>query len=92
MAISDEVNTEPLAVSVEEAARRLGISRNSGYAAARRGEIPNIRIGGRRLVPIAALNALLNQVGGVPAKGSSTDAKDRSAPQQVDRSHGTRRN
>ena len=35
--------------------RLLGIGRNSVYEAARRGEIPTITIGARRLVPVAAL-------------------------------------
>jgi excisionase family DNA binding protein len=47
-------------VSVETAGTQLGLSRNSAYEAARRGEIPTIRIGKRLLVPIAALDALLN--------------------------------
>lgn len=38
-------------ISVEEAGRRLGISRNSAYEAAKRGEIPTIRIGRLVLVP-----------------------------------------
>ncbi len=45
--------------SVTEAARILGISRNSAYEGVRRGEIPVIRVGGRILVPAAALNRLL---------------------------------
>jgi excisionase family DNA binding protein len=35
---------------VDEAAKILGIGRNQAYAAARRGEIPIIRIGKRILV------------------------------------------
>ena len=46
--------------SIPEAARRLGIGRNSAYEAAKRGEIPTIKIGGRVLVPIAALEKLLS--------------------------------
>lgn len=45
--------------SVMEAARILGISRNSAYEGVRRGEIPVIRVGGRILVPAATLNRLL---------------------------------
>lgn len=37
----------------------LGIGRQSAYAAARRGEIPTIRIGRLLLVPLARLNELL---------------------------------
>ena len=46
--------------SVVEAAKRLGIGRNQAYEAAKRGEIPVIRIGKRLLVPVAALDRMLN--------------------------------
>ena len=46
-------------VSVREAAKILGIGRDSAYAAARKGEIPTIRIGRRLLVPIDALERML---------------------------------
>lgn len=46
-------------VTVEEAARLLGIGRGSAYEAARTGEIPALRIGRRLLVPVAALEELL---------------------------------
>ena len=46
-----------------EAAEILGIGRNQAYEAARRGEIPTIRIGGRILVPKAALDKMLEMVG-----------------------------
>jgi excisionase family DNA binding protein len=40
--------------------RILGLSRPSTYAAAKNGQIPTIRIGGRILVPRAALERLLD--------------------------------
>ena len=45
--------------SVPEAAEILGLGRNGGYDAVRRGEIPVIKIGKRLLVPKAALDRLL---------------------------------
>lgn len=49
-----------LTLSVTEAARRLGIGRNLCYEAIRRGEIPVVRIGSKRLlVPVIALDQLL---------------------------------
>jgi excisionase family DNA binding protein len=48
-----------LTITVPEAAMRLGIGRNQGYAAAACGDIPIIRIGKRMLVPIAAFEAML---------------------------------
>ena len=42
-------------LTIIEAAKILGIGRNQAYEAARRGEIPTIKIGRRILVPLAAL-------------------------------------
>jgi hypothetical protein len=43
-----------LVMSVAEAGAALGLGRNSSYAAAARGDIPTIRIGGLIKVPCAA--------------------------------------
>lgn len=53
--------------TVPEAARRLGLSRNAAYEAAKRGELPTLKIGGRLIVPIAAFEKMLASVkfGGV---------------------------
>ena len=45
-----EVKSESRTQTIDEAARELGIGRNQAYAAARRGDIPTIRIGKRILV------------------------------------------
>jgi len=50
----------PLAYSVPEAARALGIGKTTAYEAVAAGEIPSIRIRGRVLVPRAALERLLS--------------------------------
>jgi excisionase family DNA binding protein len=50
---------ERLTYTLNEAARRLGISRALAYEAAHRGELPVCRIGRRMLVPRAALLRLL---------------------------------
>jgi excisionase family DNA binding protein len=44
---------------IGEAAKLLGGGRNQAYEAAKRGEIPSIKIGARVLVPRAALDRLL---------------------------------
>ncbi len=49
----------PDVLTIAEAARRLRIGRNGAYEAARRGELPVVRIGRRLLVPRAALDHLL---------------------------------
>ena len=46
-------------VTLNEAAVMLRISRGSAYEAAKRREIPTIRIGRRLLVPAAALERML---------------------------------
>lgn len=48
-----------LTVTVENAARMLGISRGAAYTHARDGSLPTIRLGKRLLVPKAALEKLL---------------------------------
>ncbi|WOH55139.1 helix-turn-helix domain-containing protein [Bradyrhizobium sp. BWC-3-1] len=53
------MSTQRLTITISEAAERLGVSRNTAYEAARRGDIPVIRIGKRFLVPIAAFERLL---------------------------------
>ena len=50
-------------LTVEEAARVLGISRSSAYEAVRRGELPTVRIGRRYVVPRVALERMLSQAG-----------------------------
>jgi excisionase family DNA binding protein len=61
--------TKPIALTmtVEAAARELGISRNTAYECARTGQIPTVRLGRRLLVPRAALEAMLRGEGRVPA-------------------------
>jgi len=52
-------NNRRLTMSIAEAALYLGISKNSVYAAARARQLPTIVIGRRILVPIKALEKLL---------------------------------
>ncbi len=49
-------------LTVPQAGAILGIGRNSAYDAARKGEIPTIRIGGRILVPRTRFERLLDGV------------------------------
>jgi len=52
--------------TVEALATDLGISRQSAYAALRRGEIPHIRIGKRFVIPRAAIQEWLRTAGTLP--------------------------
>jgi excisionase family DNA binding protein len=54
-----ESRDEPKTQTIDEAAKVLGIGRNQAYAAAKRGEIPTIRIGKRILVLREPLKRLL---------------------------------
>jgi excisionase family DNA binding protein len=49
-----------LTVTVEEAARILGISRGAAYSHARDGSLPVVRLGKRFLVPKSALDKMLS--------------------------------
>ena len=49
--------------TVPEAGKILDLGRSSAFAAAARGDIPTIRIGGRVLVPKKALEPLLESAG-----------------------------
>ena len=49
-----------LALTVNETADTLGISRQSVYNALERGDLPCVTIGGRRLIPTADLLAFLD--------------------------------
>ena len=46
-------------LSVDAAAKLLGVARGTAYEAIRRGELPAIRLGKRLLVPVAALERML---------------------------------
>ena len=50
-------------ISVPEAGRILGIRRNASYDAARRGDIPTLRIGRLLRVPVVALERKLEEAG-----------------------------
>ena len=56
MADSQERKT----LTVEEAAKELGIGRNQAYEAAHKGEIPTVKIGRRILVPRVAFERMLS--------------------------------
>ena len=50
---------EKVVMTVEEVAEVLKISRPSAYQAVKKGEIPVIRIGRRLIVPVSALDKML---------------------------------
>jgi excisionase family DNA binding protein len=52
-----------LTMTVEEASEALGISRSLAYELVRRGEIPSLRLGRRIVVPVHALDNLVERTG-----------------------------
>lgn len=52
-----------LVYDVPEAGAMLGLSRNASYLAAKRGDIPTIKIGKLIRVPKAAFHAMLERAG-----------------------------
>ena len=64
---SEGDSAERLTVSIEKAARVLGISRAAAYVYAKDGRLPVIRLGSRVLVPKAALDKLLTAPENHPA-------------------------
>ena len=57
------IGEETLVFTMAEAAKLLRLGRTAAYEAVRRGDIPVIRIGGRLLVPKAALERMLAGAG-----------------------------
>jgi hypothetical protein len=55
---------EPLTISVPKAGKRyFGLSRNGSYEAAKRGDIPTIKVGKLLKVPVRALEQMLDNPG-----------------------------
>lgn len=61
----------PATLTLSEAATVLGISRSTAYELARTGELPALRLGRRLVVPIRALDQLLESVS-VPPKATGS--------------------
>jgi excisionase family DNA binding protein len=53
-------------ISVPEAGEYFGLKRNAAYEAARRGELPIIKIGKRLRVPVVALERMLEEARPAP--------------------------
>lgn len=50
------VDIEPLVLTCPQAAKRLQISKSNCYSLIRAGELPHVRLRGRVLIPVKALN------------------------------------
>jgi hypothetical protein len=57
-------NEAPKTISVPQAGKRyFDLGKNASYEAARRGDLPVIRIGGKLRVPVVALERMLSDAG-----------------------------
>ena len=54
----------PLSVSVDEAARLIGVGRSKMFALVQSGDVRSVRVGARRLVPTRALEEFLENYDG----------------------------
>ena len=73
---------DPLTVTVEEAAKLLGVSRGLAYELVARGELPALRLGRRRVVPRKAIDALIADA---CAEDSGESGPSGTAPQMPER-------
>ena len=66
----------PVVYTIEQVAQMLGVGRSTAYDAARRGELPVVRLGRRLLVPKARLGELLGiEVAEQTATGTNPGTK-----------------
>jgi excisionase family DNA binding protein len=63
---------ERLVYTVPEAGRLLGLGRNAAYDAAKRGDIPTLKIGRLLLVPKIPFHRMLEMTGTGPATATET--------------------
>ena len=64
----------PVVLTIPETAKVLRIGRNLAYEAARRGELPTVRIGGRLLIPRAGLIDMLKATCSKPKNTASRNS------------------
>jgi excisionase family DNA binding protein len=57
--MNDANNIEPLALTINDACKAIGIGRTSLYELIRQGRLKTIKVAGRTLVPMAALRVLV---------------------------------
>ena len=78
--------TDPLSkptMSVPDAGALLGLGRNAAYDAAKRGELPTIKIGGRIMVVTAKFREMLDARQEPPAASDDMDALVEKVAQRV---------
>ena len=69
--MSDE-NTELTTPVVDAGRRYFGIGRNAAYRAAKAGDIPCVKIGGRLFASVPAIETMLRNAGKVRAENAQS--------------------
>ena len=60
--IDNDAGPRRLTLTVEEAGQLLGVSRSYAYELVRQGALPCMRLGRRIVIPVRALDALIDRV------------------------------
>ncbi len=60
MSLKDTKETQRLAFTVKDAVDAIGLSRSKLYAMMKEGTLRSVLVGGRRLIPVDALRALVD--------------------------------
>lgn len=58
--LAEHPTVPPLSVSVDQASRLLGIGRSTMFGLLESGEVRSVKVGGRRLIPMRALDDFLS--------------------------------
>ena len=64
--MSKPYTAEARTITVAQAATVLGISRTTAYECVRAGSIPSLHLGGRIIVPLQAIEAMLERASVIP--------------------------
>jgi excisionase family DNA binding protein len=71
--MSKPYTAEPRTITVAQAATVLGISRTTAYECVRAGSIPSLHLGGRIIVPLQAIEAMLERASRLPEIDDTSD-------------------
>jgi predicted site-specific integrase-resolvase len=61
MNMNDSKNIAPLTLNINDACKAIGIGRTSLYELINEGKLETVIIAGRRLVPVTAIRALIEE-------------------------------
>lgn len=82
----DNHTDHPLTLTVEQAAKLLGIGRSTAYELVHTGDIPSLRLGRRIVVPVCQVEAMLGAPVGAGTTVVTSPEETRIAPPHTARS------